>query len=223
MRRELPPAEIFCDFDGTITLVDATDAVLEAFALPAWREWEARWVEGEISSRQCLARQVELLRTDPETLTRFAEGLQVDPGILDLDRRCSERGIRLTIVSDGLDFVARAILRRVGLLHLPLYANHLVPGDAGTWSLSSPYAQPRCESAAGTCKCAVAGIPGGRRTDAIYIGDGRSDLCVAGNVATLFAKGWLQRWCASRKIPHHSFETLSDVTRSLFSSEASAR
>jgi len=223
MRRELPPAEVFSDFDGTITTVDATDAVLEEFALPAWREWEARWVAGEISSRVCLARQVELLRTDPETLTRFAEDLPVDPGIIDLERCCSERGVRLTIVSDGLDFVARAILRRVGLLHLPLYANRLVPGEAGTWTLSSPHADARCESRAGTCKCAVAGVLGGRRAQTIYIGDGRSDLCVAGNVSTLFAKGWLRHWCASQSIPHRPFETLTDVTRSLFSSEASTR
>ncbi len=60
MRSEFPPAKVFCDFDGTITLIDATDAVLEEFALPAWREWEARWVAGEISSRTCLTRQVEL-------------------------------------------------------------------------------------------------------------------------------------------------------------------
>lgn len=35
----LDVTDVFCDFDGTITRVDATDAVLDAFALPAWQEW----------------------------------------------------------------------------------------------------------------------------------------------------------------------------------------
>ena len=40
----LPPATtdsgwvIQCDFDGTISVVDVTDAMLERFARPGWRE-----------------------------------------------------------------------------------------------------------------------------------------------------------------------------------------
>ena len=217
------PTEIFCDFDGTITTVDATDAVLEEFALPAWREWEARWTSGEISSRDCLARQVDLLRVDRETLLRFAESLPVDPGIVELARRCGERRVRLTIVSDGLDLVARTILRKNGLLHLPLYANRLSQNDAGAWTLSSPHAERSCESRSGTCKCAVVAGLSAPGTESIYIGDGRSDLCVSGKMSTVFAKGWLQRWCKEHGLPHQPFDTLSDVARSLFSSEASAR
>src|SRR5947199_6818913 len=87
--------EVYCDFDGTITKIDATDAVLETFALPAWREWERRWVKGEISSQECLARQVELIQADRETVIRFAAQLPIDEGIVVLDRRCAERGIPL--------------------------------------------------------------------------------------------------------------------------------
>jgi 2,3-diketo-5-methylthio-1-phosphopentane phosphatase len=221
--RDLPPTEIFCDFDGTITTVDATDAILEEFALPAWRHWEARWVSGEISSRECMARQVELLRVDRGTLLGFAEALPVDPGIVDLSRRCSLRGVRLTVVSDGLDLIARAVLGRQGLLQLPLFANHLAQRSADTWTLSSPHAKPACESGAGTCKCAVTGVLSGRRAGAIFIGDGRSDRCVAGKMATVFAKGSLGSWCASQNIPHQAFDTLHDVAQAIFSSEASAR
>src|SRR5438105_2768469 len=37
------PQAVFCDFDGTITQIDGTDAVLERFALPEWRDWESLW------------------------------------------------------------------------------------------------------------------------------------------------------------------------------------
>jgi 2,3-diketo-5-methylthio-1-phosphopentane phosphatase len=216
------PSEVYCDFDGTITSVDATDAVLEEFALPAWREWEARWVSGEISSRECLARQVDLLRTDRKTLLEFAETLAVDRGILNLQRRCSAKGVRLTIVSDGLDLIAQAVLRRLGLSHLPLFANRVVFTPAGTCALEFPQARPECESGSGTCKCFVTGALQNRRPR-IFIGDGRSDFCVAGKISTVFAKGSLRKWCASQSIPYHPYETLDEVAQVLFSSEASAR
>jgi len=82
-REAVDVTDVFCDFDGTITRVDATDAVLEAFALPAWQGWEQRWVNGEITSQECLARQVELIQADRETLAAFAANLPIDEGILD--------------------------------------------------------------------------------------------------------------------------------------------
>ncbi|MEP6932875.1 MAG: HAD-IB family phosphatase, partial [Nitrospirota bacterium] len=106
------PTEVFCDFDGTITRVDATDAMLEAFALPAWRDWEQRWVNGEITSQECLSRQIELIQADRDTLIRFADTLLIDEGIIALDRCCIEKGVPLTIVSDGIDLLVEAVLRR---------------------------------------------------------------------------------------------------------------
>ena len=42
-----------CDFDGTLTLNDTVDAILEAFAEPEWTEVEAEWAAGRIGSRDC--------------------------------------------------------------------------------------------------------------------------------------------------------------------------
>ncbi|HKT34448.1 MAG TPA: MtnX-like HAD-IB family phosphatase [Nitrospira sp.] len=211
--------EVFCDFDGTITVVDATDAVLETFALPAWREWEQRWVDGEITSQECLSRQVELIRADRETLIRFAGDLPIDEGILVLEQRCSELNIPLTIVSDGLDVVVEAVLRRHGLLHLPVFSNHLRWNEQGAPTLSFPFAMPECESGAGTCKCALA-VPWTRPTSRpVYIGDGRSDQCVSAKMQTLFAKGTLQKWCEAQHITHIPFETLAEVAERIFQKE----
>ncbi len=58
--------EVFCDFDGTITNRDTVDHLLESLAdntaSPTLEEIEARWVAGEIGSRDCMAQQVALLR-----------------------------------------------------------------------------------------------------------------------------------------------------------------
>lgn len=212
--------EIFCDFDGTITRVDATDAVLEAFALPRWREWEQRWVQGEITSQECLSRQVELIRANQDILAGFVARLPIDEGIVILDRRCAEHGIPLTIVSDGIDFLVEAVLRQHDLLHLPVFSNHLRWDEQGVPSLSFPFSSQDCASGAGTCKCSLtlASQPfSGRR---VYIGDGRSDQCVSGKIQTVFAKGSLQDWCELNGISSIPFETLTDVVERLFPQEA---
>jgi 2,3-diketo-5-methylthio-1-phosphopentane phosphatase len=211
--------EIFCDFDGTITSVDGTDAVLEAFARPAWREWEDRWVRGEISIQECLARQVALIQVDRDRLVSFAADLPIDTGIITLARRCAEYDIPLTIVSDGIDLLIEGVLRRHGLLHLPVFSNHLRWDETGMPSLSFPFAAQGCESLAGTCKCAIALSPDRHSTGTVYIGDGRSDHCVSAKVHTVFAKGALQGWCARQNIAYVPVQTLTEVAEHLFHKE----
>lgn len=201
--------------------MDGTDAILEAFAHPMWREWEARWVNGDISSQECLVRQVELIQVDRDKVSAFAADLPIDTGIIELARRCAKRGIPLTIVSDGIDLVIEAVLRRHGLLHLPVFSNHLRWNEAGVPTLTFPFAAQECESQAGTCKCALA-LPSGSRSAAqvVYIGDGRSDHCISAKIRTVFAKGALAEWCDLRKMTYEPFDTLADVTERLFPKEA---
>ena len=213
----LAQTEVFCDFDGTITLIDGTDAILEAFALPAWREWEQRWIKGQITSQECLSRQVELIRADQQTLVQFAGDLPIDEGFITLVRRCAERKIPLTIVSDGLDLVIEAVLRRHRLLHIPVFSNHLRWNEHGIPTLSFPFAVPECKTGAGTCKCALA-FPANRQScRRIYIGDGRSDQCVATTMQTVFAKGSLRKWCDTQGITYSPFETLTEVAERICS------
>jgi len=211
--------EVFCDFDGTITQVDATDAVLEAFALPAWREWERRWVNGEITSQECLARQVELIRADQETVRAFAAQLPIDKGILELDQECRQHGVPLTIVSDGIDFIVEAVLHQHGLLHLAVFSNHLRWDERGGMALSFPFSVRDCQSGAGTCKCALTRTGETHTPTAVFIGDGRSDECVSAKMQRVFAKGRLREWCAAEGIGCEPFETLSEVARQLFPKE----
>ena len=55
------PYSVICDFDGTVTPFDVTDAILERFARPAWKTIEDEWVRGAISARRCMERQLSLI------------------------------------------------------------------------------------------------------------------------------------------------------------------
>ena len=49
------------DFDGTISLLDVTDTLLNRFGKPGWQELEEAWERGDIGSRECMKGQVALL------------------------------------------------------------------------------------------------------------------------------------------------------------------
>jgi 2,3-diketo-5-methylthio-1-phosphopentane phosphatase len=208
--------QIFCDFDGTITSIDGTDAVLQRYALPKWREWEVCWESGEISSQECLSRQVELIRTDRKELERFIRTLTIDEGIFELDRLSRMHGTSLTIVSDGLDIIVRTVLQQHGLQHIPFYANRLVWPDGGSPALQFPYASRQCARGAGTCKCEVTGSIRLSGTRCAYIGDGLSDLCVSKQMDEVYGKGALLSWCEKQGIPCHPYVSLFEVAESLF-------
>ncbi|CBE67544.1 MAG: HAD-IB family phosphatase [Candidatus Methylomirabilis oxygeniifera] len=216
MPSDLPAFQVLCDFDGTITRTDVTDAILEAFALPAFREWQCRWERGEITSRECLSRQVELIQADQSTLMQFAATLPIDKGIVTLQQRCAQHGIPLIIVSDGIDRLIEAVLRRYGLSSIPVVSNRLVCDGNGSFSLGSPYASPDCRIGAGTCKCAVASFCGLSLKETIYIGDGRSDRCISTVAQKVYAKAGLREWCDLQGISCEPFETLTEVTEHLF-------
>lgn len=214
--RARKPTAVFCDFDGTITRTDLTDAVLEAFAHPTYKEWEHRWQTGEIGSRECLSRQVALIQADHAELLRFARNFPIDEGIFLLDQQCTQNGVPLVIVSDGVDLFIQAVLDQHRLSHIPVFSNRLKGERSHTLSLTFPHARPDCAVAAGTCKCALVVPPTPAARTVVYVGDGRSDCCVAAKAHKVFAKGVLREWCEQHDIACESFTTLTEVTQCLF-------
>ena len=142
---------IFVDFDGTISFEDTTDVVLERFADPSWQKVEAEWLAGHIGSRECMKRQVELMRATPEELDTLCEEIPLDPHFPDLVALCRQKGIPLTVVSDGLDRTITRMLSRFDI-DVPLLDNKLVYLGDRSWTIEFPYADANCEAGAGNCK-----------------------------------------------------------------------
>jgi 2-hydroxy-3-keto-5-methylthiopentenyl-1-phosphate phosphatase len=200
---------VFVDFDGTISVGDTTDLILERFADPSWQAIEADWVTGRIGSRECLARQIDLIRATPEALDAFAKGSAIDPHFADFAALCATHGLPVSIVSDGLDRIATSMLARAGL-HLPIVANHLEWLGDDRWRLGFPHAREDCRSSAGHCKCAtLAAEPSGLR---VLVGDGRSDFCAASAADLVIAKGALAHYCGRNRIPFEPFTDFAGAT-----------
>jgi 2,3-diketo-5-methylthio-1-phosphopentane phosphatase len=190
------------DFDGTIAPDDPTDRLLERFAEPAWREVEEAWQSGRISSRECMQRQVELLRATPEEIDAAIADVRIDPGFPEFLRYCWSRGVAAMVVSDGFDRVVRAVLAAAGL-PIPFFANKLEWQGADRWRLAFPHAQPKCLVGSANCKCSHGIGPTSRKI--VAIGDGRSDFCMSTRADLVIAKGTLAGYCGSRGLPHRTF------------------
>ncbi|WP_049623933.1 MtnX-like HAD-IB family phosphatase [Frateuria defendens] len=193
---------ILCDFDGTISVEDVIDSLLDRFGRPGWEALEQDWRAGRIGSRACMSGQVALLDMNAQELDRHLDGLWIDHAFPAFVARARALGVPLRVVSDGLDYAIERILGRYGLAGLPLAANHLSPGTPPQrWQLSSPYQAEGCLS--GTCKCArLAEARAGGAARTLLIGDGASDFCAADRADFVFAKHRLIEHCRAAGIPY---------------------
>jgi 2,3-diketo-5-methylthio-1-phosphopentane phosphatase len=198
---------IYVDFDGTISLLDTTDLLLERFAAPEWREVERAWERGEIGSQECMMRQISLLRIAPDELDRFLCMIPLDPEFPAFVQACEQLNFPVTIISDGLDRTIKAALSGLAL-KLPVAANRLEWLGNEAWKLSFPEAREGCRVLAGHCKCATMAET---RRARILIGDGRSDFCAAEQADMVFAKEKLLTYCRENGLPHLAYETFADL------------
>lgn len=203
---------IYCDFDGTITTEDTTDAVLRALAHPDWERLEADWIEGRLTAAECMRRQVSLIQGDAVAIDAVLERIELREGFAQFSRWCDQRGVALVVVSDGVDRFIHQVLQRNGLAGLPVLSNRLV-GGPGDWRLEQPWSSLTCAAGSGVCKCRITRTSA--RDELVYIGDGRSDYCVAGEADLLFARGSLVEHCRASKLEFLPFESFADVEGTL--------
>ena len=203
---------VFVDFDGTIAPVDTTDLLLERFADPAWHRIEEDWKAGRIGSRECLVRQIDLVRASPEELDDFVSRIDIDPGFDAFLALCRRYDFDVTVVSDGLDRTVGNVLARHG--HgLPFRANQLSYLGDHRWRLSFPHSRSDCRALSGNCKCQFAEAAVGHVR--IVVGDGRSDFCVSERADLVLAKGSLARHCRTNDLPHFEITCFDEATARL--------
>jgi 2-hydroxy-3-keto-5-methylthiopentenyl-1-phosphate phosphatase len=194
------------DFDGTVSLIDTTDHLLERFAAKEWLDVEKEWVAGKIGSRECLARQAALLDAGAEDIASTLAAADIDPEFPAFVRLVQGLGASIEIVSDGFDRCIQPILARENL-NIALTSNRLVPVGDRHWRAEFPHSSDICPAMSGVCKCRT--LSGERFT--VMIGDGRSDFCIAGQADFVLAKGKLAEHCEERGYAFLPISGFADV------------
>lgn len=198
------------DFDGTLSVRDTVDAMLEKFAPPEWEEVEQEWLDGHITAVQCMQKQLRMVRTDNVKLESFFRGIQLDASFLPFYKHVSQFS-KVAIVSDGLDHAIKVAMKNAAFPELPIYANklHFVPDGI---DISWPHLNASCDAGNGVCKCAVAqNLSTDVGGPVVLVGDGKSDACLAKSADVVFAKGSLIKYCEKEGIAYHRFQTFADV------------
>ena len=208
----------FLDFDGTIATHDIVDLVLERFADKRWKEVEKEWVEGHIGSRECLTRQIGMVRATPDQLREAVAGVKLDPHFVSFLKKAEELGVLVTIVSDGFDLFIEQVLKenlhkaRPDLLKgLPIFSNKLQKSGDGFKAVFE--SEDGCVHGCANCKLAVIKRMTALEDYVFFVGDGLSDRFAAKHAHMTFAKGKLLKYCEENNIdyiPYKNFKKVED-------------
>ena len=205
---------IFTDFDGTISTGDVGNRLFHHFSGGGSGAAVDLWLAGKIDSRQCLEEEGRSLRdVTEEEILAFFDGFEIDPDFSEFVDFCRGRGWPLYILSDGLDIYIHRILKANGLTDLTVYANRAELVE-GRFRFSYPFYENSCGNCANCKGYQIRRLRGsGRR--AVYIGDGKSDLCALPEADLVFAKGYLADYCRANGIDHNRFDGFKDITETL--------
>ena len=206
---------VLCDFDGTASVVDVGNELLDRFTGNGWEEIDRDYCEGRIGSRVAYARIAPLFRGDRDGMLAYVfEKASLDPFFKDFHDYCTQVGMDLKILSDGLDFYIEAILRKSGLSEVEYFANSVTFHANGRLSIEFPQPNPDCGKC-GNCKSRIVARYRPLYDRIIYIGDSYSDVCPAKHADLVFAKGILFEKCSGNGTPCIPYNHFGDIQNNL--------
>jgi 2-hydroxy-3-keto-5-methylthiopentenyl-1-phosphate phosphatase len=199
------------DFDGTITIEEASIEILKAFAAGEWEKYDELLFTGQITLQECIGEQFSLVKAAREEIDRMlVETVKFRPGFREFVDFCESNGHGLVITSGGLDFYIETLLGHFNYANLPYYADRVIfAGEAGM-VVEPHYPDDECNEC-GNCKTRLVKEYQALGCKVIYIGDGISDHCPAGFADVVIARRSLLAYCKEKKIPHHEFGDFNDV------------
>ncbi len=202
-----------CDFDGTITEEDTSFFLLDLFAQGDWRRWLQQYREHRIPVGEFNIRAFSLIKEDEKTLLRaIKDKIAIRPGFHELVDYCSGRGFRFVIVSNGLDFYIKAILKRLGLEGVEFHAARAYFDPRG---LKVQYIGPDGRELRDNFKEAYLKLFLNQGYRVVYVGNGDSDISPAKLAHHVLARGELLDYFQENNLPCQPFEDLTDVVRAL--------
>jgi len=202
-----------CDFDGTVTEEDVSFFLLDAFAQGDWRRLLQEYKEHRISVGEFNTKAFAMVTADKHTLLEALEGnVKVRTGVHELVNYCLREGFRLVIVSNGLDFYVKAVLKDLGLENIEVHAAQASFHPEG---MKVHYVGPDGKRLDDGFKEAYikSFLKLGYRV--IYMGNGDSDVAPAKYAQHVFATGDLLAYYRENNLNYKPFETFIDVVRDL--------
>ncbi len=202
-----------CDFDGTVTLEDASFAILEAYIPGQWEGLFADYQKGLLSVGEFNSLVFAKVRADRQTLLDIIDkNVRVREGFADFITYCRNRGFRFVFVSNGLDFYIRHILGKEGFEDLEIHASITGFQPDG---LTVRHKGPDGNFLDRNVKETFTDYFTSQGYEVVYLGDGSSDIYPARKCRHIFATGSLAGYCREEGLSYTPFETFHDVIRAM--------
>jgi len=200
---------LLCDFDGTVAKGDVGHRVYTRFGDERWEAINVKWRNGEISSKECLIGEYNLIDASEDEVKDFVMQMEVDLGFTDLVDTCRKNDIPIAIVSDGFDFYINTILEKYGLSNVDALCNKMWFNGRKV-ELAFPFYEQGCGKC-GNCKTLHVKKLKDENRKVIYVGDGLSDKFASRASDVIFAKDELMEYLENNGIEFNRFSSLSDV------------
>ncbi len=200
-----------CDFDGTITEEDVSFIMLDTFADGDWRQLFREYEEGKISVGHFNTAAFAMVKADRQSLLEIVKDkIKVRPGFHQLVDYCRRRGFRFVIVSNGLDFYIKKILRDAGLEDIEVFSAKTQFHPEG---LKVQYIGPDGSQLNNDFKAAYVNsfLREGYRI--IYAGNGNSEIAPAKMCSHIFATGALLAYCQQTNLGCIPFTDFNEIIR----------
>ena len=205
---------ILVDFDDTAAQQNVAETLLKAFGGSNWKGYREDFRNGSMNLRHYQEKAFNEIDATIEEMGEAICGLAwMRPGFVDFNSYCKANGIRMSFVTNGLRFYVDALVHKAGLKNIPAYAVN-VDGKPGDFQYSYPYATMDCWEW-GNCKCKVLEEHRENASKIVFVGDGRSDLCVSQHSDFVFARSTLLEHCKNLNLAHQEFGDFYDVLAAL--------
>jgi len=202
-----------CDFDGTLTVEDMGFYLLDTFAKGEWRRWLQDYRDKKITVGEFNSRAFATVRTaKEELLAAIRSETRLREGFSELVTYCREKGFRLAIVSNGLDFYINSILADAGMGDVEAHAatSRFHPGG-----LKVQYIGPDGIPLNDDFKAAYTRFFLKEGYKVAYVGNGPSDANPASLSQHVFARDGLLEYCKEKNLPCQPFNDMHDVIKGL--------
>jgi 2-hydroxy-3-keto-5-methylthiopentenyl-1-phosphate phosphatase len=203
------------DFDGTVTEEDVSFLLLDTYVGSQWREYLKDYTEGRIPVGTFNKKVFAMVKADRKTMADLvisSDRVKIRPGFHDFLEYCSQNDIKTVIVSNGLIFYIEAILKKLGLNSVEVYAARNRFSRDG---MKVAYIGPDGKELETGFKEAYTDMLCQQGYQVVYVGDGNSDIFSARRARYIFAVDELLKCCREENLPCTPFSDFYDIIRGL--------
>ena len=170
---------------------------------------EEEYLSGKYSVEESNIRQFALVGASQREIEDFVLGeIVIRYAFDEFVDYCSGEGIRLVIVSSGLDMYIKPPMEQFGFSHLEVHSGKAAFTDDGiVVEYEDPYGSPITSG----FKDSFVSYFKKQGTTIVYVGDGLSDIAPATEADFVIARSTLADHLENSRIPHFKFDTFSDV------------